>query len=413
MSARSLWEYLAGWTGMGALIALACLQAGCNSGGKADPTAEQVVYRPEWLLDTTYTWGQLMQKDRCADSLSADRMEELRRICADVLPVDGRIWTRNKAGNSCRCECPDWSKYTVWQVDSMKAAKQLIEAKRVVERLSIWDSMAAQWAHSDSLYITKKKKKKKSYPRVDYVPFDDARDCMHVDGPKLIECCLPIFWTDKEAMALWAFGQYAEPANYPVFLYSITNVDNEYPSSNGSPSTLGTWAPGDGERYDSGFRIYFPRNFVHAPQVGWELMLFFVGHELGHALGEEAPCSSRGGIICEGQCDHWGASVGLRRVCGSGLNCKTYSAIAEAAAVQLEAYMDVVHADPSCGGPMCPICPDNTSACGYPPKACRAETIRAAIVLLPEPECTRDWYTRPGRSTACSGPRLPGDAPCP
>lgn len=407
-------EALITWVGKGALCSLATLLLGCPGGDKqGDRSYGNGPHRPEWMLDTTYTVVQIRDKLACSSIFCEQRFAELRRVCDEVVPDDGWLWAATGNGEQCRCACPQFSGLTPIQLDSVRSAQQLKEAKLLLKRKHQWDERmkANGWR-------LKAPPKPLKYPKdqlVGHVPVLN-NDCAHVEMREMkIVPCWGLGWADKSSMALWAMGLFAQPENYPIFNYRIDSTGElDYPSNNGSWEHLGSWSVGDGAVTTTGspYEIVFPIDFIEAPEVRWELMLFFVGHELGHALGSGTACGF-GEIVCEGQCDHWGASVGLRRICGSGLHCRTYAEIALTAADQLEAYMARIHAEPGCGGPMCPVCGYDNAACGYPPMACRSETIRAASALLTEPDCTRSWYAAPGRPTSCPGPRLPGDDPCP
>ena len=124
-------------------------------------------------------------------------------------------------------------------------------------------------------------------------------------------------------------------------------------------------------------------------------MAFFIAHELGHALGAEAPCSEYGEAICESECDHYGANIVLRRV----FTGEEYVRVVNASAGQLRGFMSDprVEGFPECGKEwspdMCPLDVAFSRACGYPPRSCRVATIRAAMFLQPKPMCTSNWVT--------------------
>lgn len=391
------------WISRGAMCAPVFLLLGCPPGPETPETIERPkalldsVFRPKWVLDTTIGVFELVDMNGCAKSLCTQRSAELARVCWEVQPIDGRIWTRNNDGEPCSCRCPELLKYTRSQADSLRAVQQIREAKRVYK----WVARSKEkWAR----IAAKKKLPEFSASRVP-VPIDSLRyDCMAVApvrfGSTPMIICPLWLWTDRESMARWVFSKFTSAENYPFLEISFTTSSDDFPSGYGRPTPWRDWELGD----DSGalLRVEFPPGFVNHTAVGWELMAFMVAHELGHALGDSVACSTYGGTVCEGQCDHWGASVAMRRAFPDGPGCYGYLNVAQRAADQLENYMLAVYGDTaSCGFPMetslCNLNPN--AACGYPPMDCRKGTVEAAICLLPEPDCTRRWTI--GRSSTC------------
>ncbi len=106
------------WISRGAMCAPVFLLLGCPPGPETPETIERPkalldsVFRPKWVLDTTIGVFELVDMNGCAKSLCTQRSAELARVCWEVQPIDGRIWTRNNDGEPCSCRCPELLKYT-------------------------------------------------------------------------------------------------------------------------------------------------------------------------------------------------------------------------------------------------------------------------------------------------------------
>ena len=287
-------------------------------------------------------------------------------LCDEVLPGDGRIWTETDAGVACWCQCPNVDGVTIGRMDSLRSALSLRETSRIMGR-------AKRWLDSDTMHHGCQPKS--GFAHRNALP------------PGVVTGSAPML--DRYSMIVDLMSEFEE--EYPVFNWYIDSLDSypaPYSFEHDGPRL---WDHSSGPMDpDDRMMIVLPMGFVSNGFVGRQLIAMMVAHEIGHALGPITSCNGTSELVCEGDCDHYGASVVLRRVFpGPG-----YVMLSRRAESQFGSFArDVL--DCLKGYAIFSDCTATGCHCGYPPVDCRARTMRAARQAMPKPPCVDGWYEGP------------------
>lgn len=364
--------------------------------GEVDPHGRDTlsdVFRmnyPLQFISPNAQWSDFVDRRKCPPLVCDRKARLMDKVCREAIPLDHRVWMARSNAAPCYCTCRTIDKLPWHTIDSIRFNRQVVEATLLKSRMERRYKAWVQWQkeHSDDVLSTRKPSQ------------EQGRSARHRLESMVHEhdvLAIGFAWS-RENQAHWLFDKFQE--HYPIFIGSIVPYSgNAYPGSWLSEE-FRYWRLGEGPSATDTMKIHLPDVFVHHPAVGWELMAFFIAHELGHGLGEETRCTADWDPVCEAECDHYGTNVILRRV----FMGEEYVNVAQRAADQLHAFMNDTRVElyPDCGGWLrdpseCPGHELDYPACGYPPRYCRVATIRSAALLERKPSCTTDWPTSPLR----------------
>lgn len=340
-----------------------------------------------------------------ADSVTANQ-EHIDSLCRVVLPRSAKLWfTSGPEGEPCWCACRELQALSPLTLDSLILADKARQRKTTLLRKSAFvkPGPVPYKAKSDT---TLRSAISAGLLRVDttlrlhtlrrFGPRPERpvnRSLMFSVVPE--ECDA----ADWEVMLLgeWVYmGDIIDRIHeaFPVFTLSCTKR-GRWPVVTGfsdySDAPEGSEVPSDA----GGLDIQLPEEFVVHEEVGGELIVYMLLHELGHGLAPIKGCSDGSEQVCEGMADWWAGAVGLRKVF-PGADWATISA---AARDQLSAYYEAIGLALDCGTPFCGC--DNI-ACGYPPVGCRQAIMRkACYASRTKAACMREWADAHEPCTAC------------
>ena len=375
-------------TGQGAICALAFMFVGCpkdkhEQGNKEDGHAMdtgRAFIEPLYRIDTLQGYADWSQ---CNGIACEQRAATVARICDEARPLDNRVWYLQADGSACSCPCVKQQALTGFQRDTLRYTDQVAEVKRVarrmrnrsrIEKVDLYHPRACGATHDcTEVSVARKWALQQGFLRptsmLAKVPVVLPRNCLD-DLVMRFHAVYPFFRVVSNDPATDVY-----PRNF------FPHVDASDPLPTGVV-----------------YEINIPDNFLNDPHASCALLAFFIAHEIGHALAPGfACCSNCGEIVCESDCDYWGASVAMRAV----FSGTEYIAMCQGAADQLIAYAGAVDPHSACGFPFCACeCGNDVTkgACGWPPTACRAATILAAMRLDPKPDCTTTWLCDPARA---------------
>lgn len=282
------------------------------------------------------------------------------RICAEVLPLSGRIHARTAQGGTCYCECEGFQDMTLGEIDSLRMKRGQVYARN-------WEQFGASIkgveVHGLGSGISGSDT---DPPCTD--PFVIGSTSIYICGDPLctadeeLETVVKLIagsgLTYGDLMQIWfefhSDGAGCGGASAPLccdLTPSITGVDL-----------------GDDDLEDRSWPVInVPSAFLRHPEVDEHLIAFLLLHEIGHGVkfreGEDTQC--------EPEADVWAAEVGFNMVYGD-----TYGEAITAVLEQLQAFYEAVYDPdvvelPFSDGP--PRCLNE-----YPKLACRKGLIDGA-----------------------------------
>lgn len=355
---------------------------------------------------------------RCPDTLAVRNARVVDALCRANVPRGAKVWFEVEGTErSCWCECEALALAGPLVLDSLIAMRKERDRIQVAVRRANGKfvrvpqqptkRLAGTTAHTDTLPsgIRVLKRLPRSDVRVGpravrpQAPLADSSQ-VHGPGPPVARAQMRSVALETCAREYWEIPfdgtcyQVDEVVAWFEEVYPVFTVDYEEVSSEDAPYTID---PSDlRDQFDSRGRvrpadklaIQIPWAFLDAPEVGGELLAFMLAHEIGHGLGEPAPCTETYEQVCEGNADYWGAAVGLRGV----FQGPEFTRVSREAQRQLEAYMlSLGYSPDECGSLWCRDCGENPS-CGHPPLSCRLRTIKQArYASMAQTACSRSW----------------------
>ncbi|MEO8589090.1 MAG: hypothetical protein ABI432_06975 [Flavobacteriales bacterium] len=358
------------------------LLASCT-GGKGHETEQRISVmeyaRKHDLLGTDSLASQIPSDTNAA---SADERAQVAtmvsKLCAEVLPEDGRIWFENAAGNTRWCACEELSQFNLEQLDTLRT----LEHRRWRER--------ARGIRSNVARARKLGRPHRRDTTAHHAVTGSTVQTFSLAPPPgaPADCFGRTFTFMGRSVTLGDIAG-AVYRQYPIFRLECDRWPGDLYTAISDDVNLENahdWVPADGELpLDERVIIGIPSALMDDPATEGELVLFFLLHEVGHVLGSMGECMPGWPMVCEGNADAWASYVGLRAV----VPPRRLVRVGRAISTQFEAYvMSVDGAFRPCG--YCIGCDDNN--CGYPPLDCRLLTLRGGLTLDPIPDCTMNWF---------------------